>query len=275
MEKQKKLIEKKDWDCLIILDACRYDYFKEVYTDYLKGELRKVLSAGSNTTEWKKNTFDKKQEDIVYISANPQIRSISDKTKKLEYNTGYHFHEIIDIWKQDWNENFGTVLPSDVSKVTRHARIKYMNKKLIAHFMQPHYPYLSLDPIEEKNKNLITKIKNNHSLLKFLYSRGRGVLDWLVGGVLSEKLMDSLRIKRERVEERVAKKYGKETLKKAYLNNLKTVLKEVKNLSDRLPGKIVVTSDHGEFLGENGVYAHMPYANSSILKEVPWLKIRE
>ncbi|KXA93239.1 hypothetical protein AKJ64_01105 [candidate division MSBL1 archaeon SCGC-AAA259E17] len=55
--RQKYLIEKKDWNCLIILDACRYDFFESNYDEYLNGKLRKVISEGTNTSQWLKRTF--------------------------------------------------------------------------------------------------------------------------------------------------------------------------------------------------------------------------
>ena len=36
-------IVKEKWDYLIILDACRYDYFQDVYKKYLQGELFKKI----------------------------------------------------------------------------------------------------------------------------------------------------------------------------------------------------------------------------------------
>lgn len=46
---QKKLIEEIDWKYLIILDACRHDYFEKVYSNFFSGELRKVRSADCAT----------------------------------------------------------------------------------------------------------------------------------------------------------------------------------------------------------------------------------
>ena len=40
MEQQKELIHNTKWNLLIILDACRYDYFKEECK--IKGKLKKV-----------------------------------------------------------------------------------------------------------------------------------------------------------------------------------------------------------------------------------------
>ncbi|MDL0143566.1 hypothetical protein PNP83_00890, partial [Halobacterium salinarum] len=47
-----KVVE-KDWDNLIILDACRYDYFKNANsTNIIEGELGKSVSRGSHSREF-------------------------------------------------------------------------------------------------------------------------------------------------------------------------------------------------------------------------------
>ncbi len=63
----------EDWDHLIVLDACRYDYFEKVWQKYLPGKLRKKLSVGSTTVEWRDKTFTDYYGDVVYISSNPYI----------------------------------------------------------------------------------------------------------------------------------------------------------------------------------------------------------
>ena len=42
----------EDWDFLIVLDACRFDYFSEFYGDFFDGKLEKKISAGCSTVEW-------------------------------------------------------------------------------------------------------------------------------------------------------------------------------------------------------------------------------
>jgi len=70
--RQEDLIWNKSWKYLIILDACRYDYFKRLYKRYLGGWLKKVISPASETREWLMKIFRGKiYLDIVYISANP------------------------------------------------------------------------------------------------------------------------------------------------------------------------------------------------------------
>ncbi len=72
---------------------------------------------------------------------------------------------------------------------------------------------------------------------------------------------------------RVARKYGEKELKRAYKNNLEAVLSEVEKIVERFPqeNRIVITADHGELLGEDGLYGHgYPHP---LLRNVPWFEI--
>lgn len=44
-------VMREEWDYLIILDACRYDYFAAIWENYFDGELEKRVSLGSGTLE--------------------------------------------------------------------------------------------------------------------------------------------------------------------------------------------------------------------------------
>ena len=43
-------IANEDWRILIVLDACRYDYFKRNYKRYLEGDLKKGISSSPKVT---------------------------------------------------------------------------------------------------------------------------------------------------------------------------------------------------------------------------------
>ena len=62
-----KIMEEK-WDYLIVLDACRYDYFKE-YNNILEGHLEKKLSCASCTYEWLEKNFSGKyfSDTVVWL----------------------------------------------------------------------------------------------------------------------------------------------------------------------------------------------------------------
>ena len=64
-------VMKEDWDNLIILDACRYDYFKEKQKN-IRGELESVVSRGAHSSEFiEKNFLGRKLHDTIYVTANP------------------------------------------------------------------------------------------------------------------------------------------------------------------------------------------------------------
>ena len=105
-----------DWEYLIILDACRYDFFKIFHKHFLKGRLAKALSIASNTYEYcVKCLMSKPHPDVVYISANPYINS---KFKIGRSDTRKLFYRIIDVWLQGWNNDLGTVLPEKMNRIT-------------------------------------------------------------------------------------------------------------------------------------------------------------
>ena len=67
-----------------------------------------------------------------------------------------------------------------------------------------------------------------------------------------------------------------ETLKQAYRENLELALDSVRELLPELPGKTVVTADHGEYLGERSnplpvkTYGHFRGLYTPPLVNVPW-----
>lgn len=67
---------------------------------------------------------------------------------------------------------------------------------------------------------------------------------------------------------------GEEFLREAYESNLIRVLESVDRLIEELSGKIVVTADHGEMMGEYGMYGHYPEVYFEGLVKVPWLEVQ-
>jgi len=132
MEEQKKLIHKFDWDYLIILDACRYDYLAALVSSEVK--IEKVLSPAPTTESWLLQVFPKRYDITVY--AGTPFFAVC-RVKVLQYQAYEHFKEIYPLWKTNWSEAFNTVLPRDVYNAARTAK-----PKSIIWFLQPHFPYL-------------------------------------------------------------------------------------------------------------------------------------
>jgi hypothetical protein len=55
--------------------------------------------------------------------------------------------------------------------------------------------------------------------------------------------------------------------------NLRIALEEIVDLIEQLDGDVVVTADHGEAFGEEGVWEHHIETHIPPLIEVPWLEV--
>lgn len=275
---QKDLIRSQEWDCLIILDACRYDFFERVYKDYLDGKLIKAHSPGSDTLEWLCGTFMDEEtfEDVVYLSANPFVSSQGFQFIE-DFDATEYFYKVINVWNWKFDLEFLTVLPEDMGKATRLARAKYPKKPIISHFIQPHWPYPSGESfkeiftgplawgwIGEENKDIL------HRFGGFL----ENLFEKVFGELKTRRFKEKLNLRQSKPEEIFAEKYGKKKLRETYEKNLRLALKEVVKVVERLPEKVIVTADHGEFLGERDLYSHPPWSDDPILREVPWLEAK-
>jgi len=251
-----------DWDYLIILDACRYDDFKELYSRYLNGKLKKRLSRGSSTPEWLVKTFPEGKYDMTYISANPFINSKGVSLSKLidvgnyksNWNAKDKFKTIIDLWEYGFEKEIGVVHP----KTTTKEASKYLNKKkLIIHYMQPHRPYF-----------ISTNGKSKNNLLRKLVLEGKESKD-NTGFIQQIKKFVFLTFRLNKIKAIFERK--------EYKSNLEITLNHLSHLIEEIPRgkKVVISSDHGEGFGERGVFNHPPETKTSFLVEVPWLEIDE
>lgn len=243
----------QDWDYLIILDACRYDSFEEV--NDIDGKLKKVISRGSHSLEFcQKNFKGKKLHDTVYVTANGYGAQTSEGV----------FHDL--IFTDDSQETSEVdilhsssegMAPETVYKTARNAYEKYPDKRLIIHFMQPHDPYYG--PTAEELRKRVEK-----DGLKVISRDPKKIRKY---DISNEKVISSL--------SGAAKKgyISNSELNEVYHENLSIVLRYVTKLSELLTGRVVITADHGELLGEHGIIGHPKYKYFKELREVPWLTI--
>lgn len=258
----------ENWDYLLVLDACRHDYFKRLHKSYLtSGKLYKAFSPASSTPNWCKKVFRDYYEDTVYVSANPFVNS-SVEVRGVE---GYkHFYKVIDVWDKGWKEDKGTVPPENVNRAVLAARDEYPDKRIVAHYMQPHAPYLTLELQGSSGK--INQVTNKKS--SGLFSKMREHVNEIFLRIFSHKPIWKLREKLNQPPanpvDATLREVGEKGLRKAYEENLKIALEKITCLSKELSGKIVITADHGELLGEEGLYEHPGWKVHPILREVPW-----
>jgi len=297
---------KEDWDFLIILDACRYDYFKRVYKKYIdRGNLKKAISPTTRTMAWLNKVFPGFYDDIVYISASPYITSKAEIVGQYgdKYDGKKHFYKIIDVWDFGWNDTVTSVFPGEINKAFLDVRREHRDKRFILHYMQPHEPYISEKytkyiPGIEKNIRTGAIIKTRSGLRKdprkktMEYDKKSisftGIIKRLIFKFFSEDT--SWKIRNHIVYRRIIKflkgppksqisaiifNEGWHGLREAYRENLELALRSVKKIIDIIEGKILITSDHGEFLGEYGLYRHPDKPRKPENTEIPWLGINK
>lgn len=233
-----------DWDNLLILDGCRYDLFNQVSTDHaLEGELTKFRSRGSSSAEFLQRNFrDRTYNDTVYVTANPYEKRVLGQT----------FHATDRVWIDDWDDEEGIVLPETIAERALSAHESYPNKRLIAHFMQPHVPFIGDTRLETRSEMTGT--------LRDL------TLDDHEAGDIGSLTWEAVR----------TGTIEKEVFWEAYRDNLVRVLEEAIPLADQLPGKTVITADHGNAVGEWAtpfpipIYFHPSNIRIPVLNDVPW-----
>ncbi len=249
----------EEWDNLIILDACRYDIFEELNT--ILGRLEFRISKGSCTRDFLFENFNRypdhsKLKEIVYVTANPYV-------DKFLFG---RFCKIYPTWDYGWDDKLNTVPPKNVLKDTLRAHQDYPGKRLIIHFVQPHSPFLDPQfPIKT------TRDSFRETML------GKEVAE------ASSDAADDIAVIQpwDLIE---LGKLDKKTVWEGYKNNLKAVLPYVKKIVDTLPGKTIITSDHGELAGEKVHHILYPFKeyghpcgllSAKELVKVPWLIIEK
>jgi len=229
----------RDWDNLLIMDACRYDMLNE--HEFENAEFKYCWSGGSNSMEFLRHNVDgRRLDDVVWVTANPHVAKYSE-----------NIFEIINVWNGGWNEEFRTVLPEKIVEEAKRAEEQYPNKRLVVHFMQPHYPFIGPIGREELPEH---RSFTGDGRIRDGDDAGKDVWEHLQEGTVSEALVWD-----------------------AYRENLETVLPHAKNLIKKIRGKSVLTSDHGNELGRRSfpipirLYGHPGRRRTKNLVKVPWV----
>lgn len=219
----------QDWDNLILLDACRPDFYSELSP--FGGEIQTRESRGSNSQQFVRGNFTgKKLHDTVVVSGNQWYLQIEDELD-------CEFHAYFDV-ERDAADG---LVPSAkaMNRAVQHTREAYPNKRLLIHYMQPHHPFVTND---------VGKLK-----------------------LRTTSLYEAVRQKGLDVDE----------LRSAYRDNLEYVLEYVERLVADLDGKTILSSDHGELLGERlkpipvQWFGHPGGIYLNTLVTVPWHIVKE
>jgi len=250
--RQKPMLHKftdQDEFLLVILDATRYDIFTDHYQESLNGELSKVWASGRWTGQYAERTWDG-DHDFTYLSTVPVINDRRYEQRGRDYRPTKHLHNLVNVWETHWDPELETVR---ADTLTRLALEKYQSgtRRMAVHYLQPHAPYIG---------------------------RRQAARDEGATSGLEDKELDSQRIFENRskptevlLEQIESGELSDAELKEAYRENLKYVLRHVEKLIQRVNVPVVVTSDHGEHLGEGSKYLHQE--DSALIRQVPWLEV--
>jgi len=234
----------EDWDNLLLLDACRADIFEEIALpalDDLDGRYTTRESRGSATPEFLYgNLHDRDRTDTVYVTGNPQVHWQSDRIET-------RLHATVHVWREDdgWNERYGTVLPGTMTEYALRAAERYPEKRLLVHYMQPHYPFITDETAFDKGH---LDAEDGEDPFHMWMQLTLGRLD------LSPSAVRSL-----------------------FADNLERTIPALREAIEALPGRTVVTADHGNMHGERSSpipvreWGHPAGIYAPELVEVPWL----
>lgn len=219
-----------EWDNLLVLDACRADVFEAVADLDAFDAYRRVTSRASMTAEWtQKNWRDGAFGDTVYVTANPLVSKHAPGS----------FFALHDVWDDGFDEECGTVLPETTADAARAAFRE--DKRLVAHFVQPHVPFYATD-----------------------LGLGRNTPSWTGDSTYNE--WEAVRSGDLSAAAALA----------GYAETLELGLESALTLAAELPGRTVFTSDHGDLYGQRvwplgmRLYGHPRGHRHPDLVEVPW-----
>lgn len=244
LAKETDYVLDKEWDVLIILDACRVDLLEEVAEEYDFIETpphNTIWSADSYSEGWLEENFTglkaqehiNKMNNLVHVSGNPFTEKVFN---------GDEFQTLDEVWKYGWDNEAG-YMPPEI--ITDRAISNHRNKQpqqMLVHYMQPHAPFISdwdsdykidLDTFSDSEESI--NKKTPWELLKY-------------DEISNEELWD------------------------AYKDTLHIVLQSVEKLLNNIDAEnVIISADHGNAIGEWGIYGHPRKLQTPVLRKVPWV----
>lgn len=236
-------IYERDWDLLIVLDACRLDAIEKVQDEYdFLRQVNSIWSVGSTSFEWMPLTFRNKYLDEIertaYITGNPYTERVFEEKRNPPVRDSIPFgptdYDVVDsesfqyleeLWKYNFEDSFNRLPPRFTTDRAVSAGREINADRFIIHYMYPHDPY----PLAEEGL--------------------RKPFEKLMAGQVSRGVVWDL-----------------------YIENLRYVLEEVELLLENFEAnKVIITADHGEAFGEYGFYAHEIGCPLPSVRRVPWV----
>lgn len=242
----------REWDVLIVLDACRVDTLREVADEYdFIDDVDEMWSVGSHSAEWLAQTFSADYraeiERTHYVTGNPHTTRVLEQRMMPPMNNTLPFDgtewDVVDIdafdsvtmvWETQKDDTYRVTLPQAMTDYAIDAGRTRDSDRLIVHYMQPHLPYIGQ-----------------------AFAEGRAPTEIEINGYECLESGDA----------------DRETVYELYTETLRLVLDEVAVLLENIDAdRVAITADHGEEFGEVGAYGHPEGFPHPIVKKVPWVE---
>ncbi|WP_433623529.1 hypothetical protein [Halomicrococcus sp. NG-SE-24] len=238
-------IWESDASLVLVLDACRVDLLREVVDDYdwlpESNDIESRWSPGACSIDWIVRTFrehEAEAQKTAYITANPWIDQDVPWKDALPISSE-RFADLQKVYETDWQDIGGGVETTPPNAVTRDTyRICRDNPEnvetVVAHYMQPHQPFKTRPEWTGEDTNLANIVDPDRHAGKCIWERTkRGEFD-------------------------------PDDVWTAYRENLAWVLKWVGRLLAHTDRRVLITADHGNGMGEFGMWGHPPGCRTSV-----------
>ncbi|WP_458187728.1 hypothetical protein [Haladaptatus sp. NG-WS-4] len=241
----------REWDALVILDACRVDALRAVADEYDfldESRIGSILSVGSGSYEWLVKTFttdylsDVRETALVTANGFDRgafLRQRYAPSVSLPFGwprdnvvVAEDFKEYVPAWRHGHDDQLGNVPPRYLTDRAIGTARRVDAERYLFHYAQPHTPYMSraartgekLMPVETKPWPALRR-----------------------GDLSRAEAWDM------------------------YLDNLRYVLDDVELLFENLDAeRVIISADHGEAFGECRIHGHPTGVPLSVVKRVPW-----
>ncbi|MFC7174345.1 hypothetical protein ACFQL0_15375 [Haloplanus litoreus] len=149
----------RDWDALLILDACRVDALRMVADEYdFIDTVDSIVSVGSTSFEWMSKTFTRRHAETIdgtaYVSANPYLRQVFYENEHppmgdsipfgpTDYDTvdPENFAFLDEVQQYGIDDTIDTVPPRTMTDRAIDVGRTVDPDRLVVHYLQPHEPY--------------------------------------------------------------------------------------------------------------------------------------
>lgn len=208
----------QEWDVLVILDACRYDLANESGLPDKFDKPSRIYTLGANSPQWIQRTFSTPTDSQLSSTAYISANPFTDDAPDDKLGL------VDNVQRYAFDTERGTVPPRAVTD--RSIKIIRDNnyERYIIHYIQPHLP-----PVDGSNEfsDFITPPNEETK---------RSTNPW-------EDVENGIR--------------DSDNVKRAYKQNLSPVIEEVNLLLENIESEtVVITADHGNYLGERGRWGH-------------------